>query len=272
MSRVSVQKNPKVQGDVAHDAADSGSPVKFGGKALTGDPAGVADNDRVDAFFDEYGKLGIFITANGAANQYATTPSVIDGGSISGRGLQTFTPVLVQGPDGAADIGRGAGDSGPGLGAQNVALIGGDITLRSSAIAGEASGTSTAVDNLGWVKRFNCHLDITAAPSGGSPTLDVYLQTQLASGDWQDIVHFTQASGVTAEIVDYGPPDGNFSGIGAEGSAMTYDRFFAEQDGALTAVNIRLMNLGDSMRVKWVFAAGGSSGDFTSAVTGTFHS
>jgi len=72
--------------------------------------------------------------------------------------------------------------------------------------------------------------------------------------------------------VDYGPPGGNFSGIGAEGSAMTYDRFLAEQDRALTAVNVRLMNLGDSMRVKWAFAAGEPTGDFIFAVTGTFHS
>nr|MBC8280235.1 hypothetical protein [Chloroflexota bacterium] len=65
---------------------------------------------------------------------------------------------------------------------------------------------------------------------------------------------------------------GNLSGIGAEGSAVTYDRFFAEQDGALAATTIRVMNLGDSMRVKWVFAAGGSTGDFTFDVTTTPHS
>jgi len=178
----------------------------------------------------------------------------------------------LRGPDGALDVARAAMDAAPGLGALIVAPIGGDVTLRSSAVAGEAGGTSTAVDNLGWVKGFNCHLDVTAAPSGGSPTLDVYLQTQLASGDWQDIAHFTQATDVTAEIVDWGHSDGNFSGIGAEGAAVTYDRFFAEQNGALGATTIRLMNLGDSMRVKWVFAAGGSTGDFTFAVTTTPHS
>jgi hypothetical protein len=43
-------------GDVAHDAADSGSPIKIGGKAFTSTPTPVADADRVNAQFDEYGR------------------------------------------------------------------------------------------------------------------------------------------------------------------------------------------------------------------------
>lgn len=46
-------------GDVAHDAADSGNPMKVGGKAETTLPAAVADGDRVDAFFTEYGELAV---------------------------------------------------------------------------------------------------------------------------------------------------------------------------------------------------------------------
>ena len=222
--------------------------------------------------FDILGRLGIFISEKGTTTDAAIDAGFADGDSISINALFVTARLQALAPDGSLDRLRTAANSGPGIGAQNVAPIGGDVTLRASAVAGEASGTSTAVDDLGWVKGFNCHLDVTAAPSGGSPTLDVYLQTQLASGDWQDIAHFTQASAVTAEIVDWGPGNGNFSGIGAEGAAVTYDRFFAEQDGALGAATIRLMNLGDSMRVKWVFAAGGSTGDFTFAVTTTPHS
>ncbi len=44
-----------VSGDVAHDAADAGNPIKIGGKATTSKPAGVAGDDRVDARFDVYG-------------------------------------------------------------------------------------------------------------------------------------------------------------------------------------------------------------------------
>lgn len=50
--------NPSA-GDVAHDAADSGNPIKIGGKARTAIPAAVANGDRVDAYFDEYGRLAV---------------------------------------------------------------------------------------------------------------------------------------------------------------------------------------------------------------------
>lgn len=43
-------------GDVAHDAADSGNPVKIGGQARTTNPTAVADADRVNAIFDKLGK------------------------------------------------------------------------------------------------------------------------------------------------------------------------------------------------------------------------
>jgi len=44
-----------VQGDVAHDAADSGNPILVGGRAHTSEPAAVANSDRVRAYFDENG-------------------------------------------------------------------------------------------------------------------------------------------------------------------------------------------------------------------------
>jgi hypothetical protein len=42
-------------GHVAHDAADSGNPLKIGGRAETTFQTAVADGDRVDALFDVYG-------------------------------------------------------------------------------------------------------------------------------------------------------------------------------------------------------------------------
>jgi hypothetical protein len=44
-------------GNRAHDAADSGSPIKLGGRADTTFQTAVADGDRVDALFDVYGHL-----------------------------------------------------------------------------------------------------------------------------------------------------------------------------------------------------------------------
>lgn len=44
-------------GDVAHDAADSGNPVKIGGRAVSAEPAAVANADRANLITDLVGKL-----------------------------------------------------------------------------------------------------------------------------------------------------------------------------------------------------------------------
>jgi hypothetical protein len=44
-------------GDVAHDAADSGNPVKVGAVARTANPTAVAGGDRVDVYADDLGRL-----------------------------------------------------------------------------------------------------------------------------------------------------------------------------------------------------------------------
>lgn len=43
-------------GDVAHDGADSGNPVKVGGKAVNAEPTAVANNDRANFITDLVGK------------------------------------------------------------------------------------------------------------------------------------------------------------------------------------------------------------------------
>jgi hypothetical protein len=65
--------NAQVVGTVAHDGVDAGNPVKVGGKAETTAPSAVSDADRVDAFFDEFGRL---IVRNKART--GTTSSVAD--------------------------------------------------------------------------------------------------------------------------------------------------------------------------------------------------
>lgn len=49
----------KAVGDVAHDAADSGSPVKIGAVATSTNPTAVADGDRTNLRADLLGKLMI---------------------------------------------------------------------------------------------------------------------------------------------------------------------------------------------------------------------
>ena len=53
---------------VAHDAADSGNPLKIGGRADTTFQAAAADGDRVDAAFDVY---GVQITRNDHPNRWS---------------------------------------------------------------------------------------------------------------------------------------------------------------------------------------------------------
>lgn len=52
-----------VGGDVAHDTADSGNPVKMGGVARVANPTAVAGGDRVNAYFDDLGRQ--VIVSNG---------------------------------------------------------------------------------------------------------------------------------------------------------------------------------------------------------------
>ena len=56
---VSMATNTPV-GNVAHDAADSGAPVKTGGRARTSDITSVANDDRVDSIHDKSGRQIVF--------------------------------------------------------------------------------------------------------------------------------------------------------------------------------------------------------------------
>ncbi len=49
-----------VGGNVAHDAVDTGNPIKIGGRAQSGTPTSVGNNDRVDGWFNLKGGLAIF--------------------------------------------------------------------------------------------------------------------------------------------------------------------------------------------------------------------
>lgn len=53
-----------VAGDVAHDAADSGNPIKIGSQASSARPTAVANGDRVQARYDLYGNAWVVPDAN----------------------------------------------------------------------------------------------------------------------------------------------------------------------------------------------------------------
>jgi len=74
-----VASSVEAEGDVAHDAVDSGNPVKIGGKAVdaTSLPAAVAALDRMDASFDkDTGALLVYNvkTIDPTNDQIGTTP------------------------------------------------------------------------------------------------------------------------------------------------------------------------------------------------------
>ncbi len=74
-----------VSGDVAHDAADSGNPVKVGARATTSlsSPTPVANNDRSDLFTDADGALLVRPYANLADRVHPVPTAITDGSSTS---------------------------------------------------------------------------------------------------------------------------------------------------------------------------------------------
>lgn len=94
-----------VTGDTAHDAADSGEPVKVGGKATDGAPTEVADGDRVDAWHTLRGAVvnrGDAIVDDGNSS---TTPlgisGVFTGTGVDVTGYHSMSLVVLADEDAA---------------------------------------------------------------------------------------------------------------------------------------------------------------------------
>lgn len=73
----------------AHDAVDTGNPLKIGGKAVSAEPAAVAAADRVNALFDLVGKLIVLPYAN---------PENFVSGAITAAMTGTTTTSLLAAP------------------------------------------------------------------------------------------------------------------------------------------------------------------------------
>lgn len=103
-------------GNVAHDAADSGNPLKVGGKAYTSAPAAVADGDRVDQAMTLRGAAhAVFVRTDGTvvdpdeAAEVALTKSTAYFNAAAGStkylvatGAQVLTDYFIENPDAAA--------------------------------------------------------------------------------------------------------------------------------------------------------------------------
>lgn len=64
MSAGRLWTDSQAEGRAAHDAADSGNPVKIGGRARSSEITAVASDDRIDAIFDLVGKQIVLPYAN----------------------------------------------------------------------------------------------------------------------------------------------------------------------------------------------------------------
>lgn len=78
----------EIVGNVAHNDPDAGNPVKLGGRASTVRPDAVANGDRVNAYFDQYGALSVFSDVDLAVRAEGAAPSrgmqiLVDTGSVS---------------------------------------------------------------------------------------------------------------------------------------------------------------------------------------------
>jgi len=87
-------------GNIAHDSADSGNPVKIGHRARTSDIAAVAQDDRVDSIADSLGKrvvlLGCLPNNRLQGNQTYTTTTATDVIAAQGAGIRiVVTGILV---------------------------------------------------------------------------------------------------------------------------------------------------------------------------------
>jgi len=144
-----------------------------------------------------------------------------------------------------------------------------NYTLRASALAGAANGNTqaTPVTDVGWIRNADFILNVTGVPVGGSPTLDVYVQTKLPDGIWTDILHFAQVLGVVGkQYAIWGSLDAEGPGKIAA-TTFTKDAMLPVEDAAIPVDTVRRLVLGNDLAVKWVFAAVGSTGDYTFAVT-----
>lgn len=85
------------QGNVAHDVADAGNPIKLGGKAESTSPAAVADGDRVDAWFTTTGQL-VTQPMLGNSSAIGTIEDLADGSSAATiSGTVGVAPVVYNG-------------------------------------------------------------------------------------------------------------------------------------------------------------------------------
>jgi hypothetical protein len=168
------------QGNVAHDAVDSGNPVKIGGKATTSLPTAVSNLDRVDAYFNEYGEQEtlagghtsrpelLFKTSAGDV-AIPSTPSAYTVGNVIGT---NFT---------VASLGRVIGGTGILYSAALLEILGASAYNGQAVTATNASPCVVTLNAHTLVNGNRVKLGGTAVPTGFTAGTSYYVVSAAAN-------------------------------------------------------------------------------------------
>jgi hypothetical protein len=160
-------------GNVAHDAVDSGNPLKIGGFAMTSAPAAVSDGDRVNAWFSPRGAQFAALTdasGNTSTIQNSGTASI---GAINGLAVVTFNRVY----NGTNFLNQ-PGD-GNGTVSQPYALTGSRWAYAAPSGGVTTATTTTIIAASASLKNYLTAIDIR---SDGAITLALDIEIRAGAG------------------------------------------------------------------------------------------
>jgi hypothetical protein len=171
---------PQVQGNAAHDAVDSGNPVKIGGKASTSLPTAVSNLDRVDAYFNEYGEQEtlagghtsrpeLLFKTSGGDVVIPSTPSAYTVGNVIGT---NFT---------VSGVGRVNGGTGILYAAAFLEILGASAYNAQAVTATNASPCVVTLNAHTLVNGNRVKLGGTAVPTGFTAGTSYYVVNAAAN-------------------------------------------------------------------------------------------
>lgn len=210
----------KTAGNVAHDSADVGHPVKIGGKAASSEPAAVAAADRVDAYFDTTGHQHVKVDAIAAGN---TNIGDVDVASIAAGDNNIGNVDIASAlPAGTNAIGKLAANSGVDIGDVDVtslpALAAGtnaigkllpsdiDVTAHTNYARKYYTSAGAATDGIIWSPAAGKRWHVVTLYIQTSADATITLEDDKAAGDdpvWKGEI--AAKSGVTLSFTEKYP-------------------------------------------------------------------
>ena len=159
---IDIAASEQFEGDVAHDAVDSGGggPVKVGGRAQTSEaqPDEVDDDDRVDALFDRSGYLrvrGDFDPSSADINDANSGDNTIIAAAGAGKRIAIWAILVVS--DGTVDVRWEDGAGGTALTGQIPLQAREGYSISSGGIVPLFVGAANTLLNLELSGAINVH-------------------------------------------------------------------------------------------------------------------